>query len=182
MDALQYYFLATLLLALGVCAWLTNLLTLPGNWLVLGMAALFAWLGPHNESWGISWLIVGVLAALAVLGEIVEFAASALGAKKRGASRRAAVLSILGAMIGSIAGATAGLPIPILGPVIGAVLGGAAGAFGGAYAGETWKGRTHGESFSAGRGAFSGRLWGMIGKIAVGAVMLVVLALDLFFI
>lgn len=180
MDAFQYYLLATLLLAAGICAWLTNLLTLPGNWLVLGMAALFTWLGPNDGSWGISWLNIGVLAALAVIGEIIEFAASALGAKKQGASRRAAVLSIIGAMLGSIAGATAGLPVPILGPVIGAVLGGAGGAFAGAYVGENWKGRTHQESFSVGRGAFAGRLWGMIGKIAVGAVMVVVLAIDLF--
>lgn len=180
MDAVQYYLLATLLLTAGVCAWLTNLLTLPGNWIVLGLAALFAWLGPRDGSWGISWLVVAILAALAVLGEIVEFAASAWGAAKQGASRRAAVLSILGAMVGSIMGATAGLPIPILGPVVGAVLGGAVGAFGGAYLGESWKGRTHGESVLVGRGAFSGRLWGMIGKIAVGAVMIVVLALDAF--
>jgi uncharacterized protein len=180
MDAVQYYLLAMLLIAAGVCAWLTNLLTLPGNWIVVALAALFAWLGPRDGSWGISWLVVGILTALAVLGEIIEFAASALGAAKQGASRRAAVLSILGAMIGSIAGATAGLPIPILGPVVGAVLGGAVGAFGGAYLGEGWKGRTHGESVLAGRGAFSGRLWGMVGKIAVGAIMIVLLALDAF--
>ena len=83
-------------------------------------------------------------------------------------------------MLGSIVGAMAGIPVPILGPVIGAVLGGGAGAYGGAYLGESWKGRTHGESVAVGRGAFSGRLWGMIGKTAVGAVMIVVLAIDLF--
>jgi len=180
MDAVQYYLLATLLLAAGLCAWLTNLLTLPGNWGVLGLAALFAWLGPHDSTWGVSWLLVGVLAALAILGEIIEFAASAMGAAKQGASRRAAVLSIVGAMVGSITGAMVGVPLPLLGPIIGAVLGGAAGAFGGAYLGETWKGRAHGERVAVGRGAFSGRLWGMIGKFAVGAVMMVILALDLF--
>jgi uncharacterized protein YqgC (DUF456 family) len=178
MDAVQYYTLAILLVAAGVCAWLTNLLTLPGNWIVVALAALFAWLGPQVGSLGVSWLIVGILTALAVLGEIIEFAASAWGASKQGASRRAAALSILGAMFGGIAGATAGLPIPVIGPIVGAVLGGALGAFGGAYLGETWKGRTHGESMLAGRGAFSGRLWGMVGKIAVGAVMIVLLGLD----
>jgi uncharacterized protein YqgC (DUF456 family) len=180
MDAALYYLLATLLITAGVCAWLTNLLTLPGNWIVLAFALLFAWLVPLDGSRGVSWLVIAILAALAIVGEIIEFAASAWGAAKRGASRRAAVLSVLGAIIGSIAGATAGLPLPLIGPIVGAVLGGAVGAFAGAYLGETWKGRTHGESVLAGRGAFSGRLWGMIGKVAVGAVMLVVLALDAF--
>ena len=180
MEAAQYYLLATLLIAAGACAWLTNLLTLPGNWAVLALAALFAWLGPRDGSWGIRWSVVAILAALAVLGEIIEFAASAWGTARQGASRRAAMLSIFGAMVGSILGATAGLPIPVIGPIVGALLGGAAGAFGGAYLGESWKGRTHGESLLAGRGAFSGRLWGMAGKIAVGAVMVVVLAFDAF--
>jgi uncharacterized protein len=62
-----------------------------------------------------------------------------------------------------------------------ALLGGAAGAFFGAYLGEAWKGRAHEHRVAAGRGAFSGRIWGTVGKLAVGAAMLVIVAWDAFF-
>ena len=62
-----------------------------------------------------------------------------------------------------------------------ALVGGAAGAFFGAYLGEAWKGRPHDERIAAGRGAFTGRIWGTVGKLAVGAVMLAIVAWDAFF-
>jgi uncharacterized protein YqgC (DUF456 family) len=181
MDAAWLYFIwAVLLVAIGCAAWLLTLVTLPGNWLIVAAAALFAFLLPENAGRGITWITVAMLVALAILGEIVEFAAGAAGAAKQGASRRAVVLSIVGAMIGSIAGLAIGAPIPILGSFIMALLGGAAGAFAGAYFGETWKGRTDEERFAAGKGAFIGRLWGTAGKLAVGAIMLAILAWDAF--
>jgi uncharacterized protein YqgC (DUF456 family) len=88
---------------------------------------------------------------------------------------------MVGAIVGSILGLMIGLPILIVGPFIMAVLGGAAGAFAGAYLGEAWKGRGHEARIAVGRGAFTGRIWGTIGKLAVGAVMLVVVAWDAFF-
>jgi hypothetical protein len=62
-----------------------------------------------------------------------------------------------------------------------ALVGGAAGAFFGAYLGEAWKGRPHDARVAAGRGAFTGRIWGTVGKLAVGAIMLVIVAWDAFF-
>ena len=62
-----------------------------------------------------------------------------------------------------------------------AVVGGAAGAFFGAYMGETWKGRPEADRVAVGRGAFAGRIWGTVAKLAVGAVMLAILAWDAFF-
>jgi len=181
MEAWAYYLWATLLvLACGV-AWLTTLVTVPGNWLIAGLAALFAWLAPAGDGRGITWTTVAVLLGLAVLGEVVEFAASAAGAAKQGASKRGVALSMLGAMVGSMLGLMVGTPIPILGQFVMALLGGAVGAFAGAYLGEAWKGREHEERVAAGRGAFSGRIWGTIGKLAVGAVMLVIVAWDAFF-
>jgi uncharacterized protein len=107
--------------------------------------------------------------------------AGAAGAAKTGASWRAIALSIVGAFLGSLAGLFVGLPVPILGPLIVAVLGGAAGAFGGAYVGELWKGRGEPERIAAGRGAFTGRIWGTLGKLATGAVMVAIVAYDAFF-
>jgi uncharacterized protein len=182
MDADWGYYLWALLLVAGcVFAWLLNLVTLPGNWLVVGAAALFAWLIPEQAGRGVSWTVVAVLLGIAVLGEVIEFVAGAAGAARQGASRRAIVLSVVGAIVGSIVGLGVGAPILIIGPLVMAVLGGAAGAFAGAYLGEVWKGRDEPERIAAGRGAFFGRIWGTVGKLAVGAVMLAIVAFDAFF-
>ena len=182
MGWLYYVWALLLVLACGV-AWLTTLVTLPGNWFIVGLVALFAYLLPAESGGGITWTAVAVLLCLAVLGEAIEFAASAAGAAKKGASKRSVALSIVGAGVGSIAGIAIGLPIPI--PVIGsfimALVGGAAGAFFGAYLGEAWKGRPHELRIEAGRGAFTGRIWGTVGKLAVGVVMLVIVAWEAFF-
>jgi len=182
MDVDWTYYLWSLLLVAGsILAWLLNLVALPGNWIVLGLAALFAWLLPEKAGNGMSWTTVFVLLGLAVLGEVIEFVAGAAGAAKQGASRRAIALSMVGAVVGSLVGLGIGAPIPILGSLVMAVLGGAAGAFAGAYVGEVWKGRTEPERRAAGRGAFFGRIWGTVGKLAVGAVMLAIVAWDAFF-
>jgi hypothetical protein len=177
-----YYMLAILLVLACGGAWLTNLVTLPGNWIVVGLAALFAWLLPEaaDGGRGMDWTTVLVLLGLAAAGEVIEFAASAAGAAKQGASRRGVMLSIGGAMVGSIAGLAVGVPIPVIGSLVAAVVGGAAGAFAGAYLGEAWKGSEEGQRRAVGRGAFIGRLWGTAGKLAVGAIMLVVVAWDAF--
>jgi uncharacterized protein YqgC (DUF456 family) len=182
MDPWLYYLLAVVLvLACGV-AWLTNLVTAPGNWIVVGLAVLFAWLfrEPVDGGRGMDWATVLVLLGLAVAGEVVEFVAGAAGAAKQCASRRSVALSILGALVGSIMGLAVGIPVPIVGSLVAAVLGGAAGAFVGAYLGEAWKGRGEEERMAAGRGAFVGRLWGTAGKLAVGAIMLAIVAWDAF--
>jgi hypothetical protein len=88
---------------------------------------------------------------------------------------------MLGAMLGSIVGLATGAPIPVLGSFVMAVLGGAAGAFAGAYLGEAWKGRPGAERVAAGRGAFAGRLWGTVGKLSAGAIMLALVAWDALF-
>ncbi|MBW3542138.1 MAG: DUF456 domain-containing protein [Planctomycetes bacterium] len=175
------YVWATLLLLANLAAWVSSVFTLPGNWLMLVFTALYAWLLPAGIHPRVSWIVVAVALGLAILGEIVEFVAGAAGAARQGASRRGVVLSIVGAVVGSIAGAVFALPIPIVGPLIGAVAGGAVGAFAGAYLGESGSTRTHAERFAIGRGALLGRLLGTAGKLALGAVMLVVITLDSFF-
>jgi hypothetical protein len=178
MNAWLYYALAVALLALGFICWLANLLGLPGNWGLFGLAALFAWLVPPEGGRSLSWKTVWILLALAIVGEIIEFAMGAAGAAKRRASRRSQWLSLLGALVGSIGGAIVGLPVPLIGSAAAALLGGAAGAFAGAYLGESWAHRPHGHSMDVAKGAFAGRLWGAVGKFAVGAIMLVLTAVD----
>jgi uncharacterized protein YqgC (DUF456 family) len=177
---LYYLWVAMLLLASGA-AWTLSLFALPGNWLVVGFAALFAWLVPADVGRGVGWITVAVIAGLAVLGEVLELAAGAAGAAKQGASRRSMVLALIGTVIGSICGATVTLPIPLVGPILGALGGGALGAFAGAYLGESWKGRSSQESLAVGKGALLGRLLGTVGKMGVGAVMIVIVTVDALF-
>ena len=177
-PAWVYYPLAVLLVLVCVATWLLNLLTLPGNWFVVGLAAGFAWLFPVELGRGIEWRTVVILAAIAAAGEIVEFAAGATGAAKKGASRRAVALSLVGAVVGGVAGLLVGVPIPVIGPLVVAVFGGAIGAFAGAYLGELWKGRGEDQRIAAGQGAFKGRLWGTLGKLAAGAIMIAITAYD----
>jgi uncharacterized protein YqgC (DUF456 family) len=181
MEAWLYYLWAILFIAACALAWFATLFSLPGNWLIVGCSALFAWLFLPDTGRGITWTTVAVLAGLAVLGEIVEFAAGAAGAAKQGASKRGVALAMVGALVGSVAGVAIGLPIPVVGSFVMALVGGAAGAFFGAYIGEAWKGRPHEARVAAGRGAFSGRIWGTVGKLTVGAVMLAIVAWDALF-
>src|SRR5882757_9260912 len=118
MDAWVYYLWALLLIGACGLAWLTTLVALPGNWLIVGCTALFAWLLSHDGGRGISWTTVAVLAGLAVLGEIVEFAAGAAGAAKQGASKRSVALAMVGALVGSVLGIAVGSPIPVLGSFV----------------------------------------------------------------
>jgi uncharacterized protein YqgC (DUF456 family) len=177
-PALAYYPAAIVLIALCIGAWSTSLFTLPGNWIVVALAAGFAWLFPEEQGHGVGWWTVGVAGALAVVGEVIEFAAGAAGAAKQGASKRAVALSLVGAIIGSVVGVMIGAPVPILGSFVMALLGGAGGAFAGAYVGEMWKGRTESERMAAGQGAFVGKIWGTLGKLASGAVAVAIIAVD----
>jgi uncharacterized protein YqgC (DUF456 family) len=176
-----YYIWATLLVLASGVAWVATLFALPGTWGMVAMTALFAWLVPIDDGRGVSWMTVAVVAGLAGLAEVIETAAGAAGAAKLGASKRAMILAVVGTVVGSLCGAMIALPIPLVGPILGALGGGAFGAFGGAFLGETWKGKTSDESLAIGKAALIGRLLGTFGKLLVGAVMFMVVAVDAFF-
>src|SRR6476646_4638740 len=114
MEAWLYYIWAIALVVACGLSWLTTLVALPGNWFIAGCAALFAWLLPAETGRGITWTTVAVLAGLAILGEVVEFAAGAAGAAKQGASKRGVALAMVGALVGSVAGVAVGSPLPII--------------------------------------------------------------------
>jgi uncharacterized protein YqgC (DUF456 family) len=131
---------------------------------------------------GIGLWTAGAVVALAVLGEVIELAAGAAGAAKSGGSRRGMLLAVVGAMGGSIAGAILGvaIPIPLVGPLIGAIVGGGLGAFGGAYAGEAWKGKSEEQRLAVSTAAMLGRVFGTVGKLGIGAIMVVVTTVAVF--
>ncbi|MBS0260936.1 MAG: DUF456 family protein [Planctomycetes bacterium] len=183
MQSFWYYTFAVLFSLLNLGALASNLITLPGNWFIVLTSVIFALVVKHPTATGLNWWVVGVVAGLAVLGEVLEFAAGAAGAAKSGGSKRGMFISMLGAMAGSLGGAFLGtwIPIPVVGNLIGAVVGGAAGAFGGAYLGESWKGQGEEERLTISKAAMIGRVLGTVGKLGIGVIMVVVTTIDVFF-
>jgi uncharacterized protein YqgC (DUF456 family) len=123
----------------------------------------------------VSWTMLGMAAGLAALGEVLKFVLGAAGSRRAGGSTRAAALAILGSLIGGIMGTA--LPVPIVGTLIGACLG----AFAGSLIGDLWAGRPLFPSVEAGWGAAMGRFWGTVSKLAIGGIIVVILALAAFF-
>jgi uncharacterized protein len=171
--AYQITAILILLFATGI-GWVLTLIAMPGNWLIVAVAAVYAWLGPQSGATQLEWRTVAVLLVLAIVGEILEFFAGVVGARRAGGSRRAAIYSLVGSFGGAIAGATAGIPIPVLGSAIGAVFGGALGAFGGAAFAEYSLGVHAHQSMKVGQAAFWGRLLGTGAKTVVASVMAIV--------
>jgi uncharacterized protein YqgC (DUF456 family) len=175
-------FVGAILLVLGnLGAWCLTVLQLPGNWLIVLLTALAAWLMPQETRFSISWLTAGIVFGLAVIGEVLELGAGVAVAKKQGASRRAVWLALLGGIAGALFGAGGGSFVPVLGTLIGILFGGAGGAFLGAYLGETWKGRSEEQAIAVGSAVAIGRTLGVLGKMVVGIVMVLVAAWDTFF-
>jgi uncharacterized protein YqgC (DUF456 family) len=174
---------ALLLATTLIVGWLLNLISLPGNWINVAATALYALLMPSAGRLGVGWFVVVVIVGLAMLGEVIEFAAGAAGAKKAGGSRRSAWLALAGGVAGALIGVFAGvvIPIPIIGSMIGALLFAGLGSLGGAVLGETWVGRDADHSWRVGKAAFWGRLMGTLGKIVVGAVIVSVVLAALVF-
>ncbi len=177
-----YYLCGILLLVGNLAAWVGTIFMMPGNWIIVALAALSAYFLPETETGlGFGWTFVAVLGGLALLGEFVEFFGSASKARQYGASRRAMVLSILGAIAGAIVGGMVGW---LLGPIVGVILvivSGGVGAFAGTYLGETWKGRPQNERMAISRAALFGRLFGTAGKLIIGLAMVCLTALASFY-
>ncbi len=153
---------------------------LPGTWVLIAAAILidcldWMWLPPGAPlTFHPLTLIAAILVGL--VGEALEFALAAAGAKRFGASRR----GMIGAVIGGVAGALAGTAliwIPIVGTFIGALAGTAAGAI----IGETSDGKkTMREAAQPAIGAVIGRVLGTLAKLPVAVIVLAILAVAVF--
>ncbi|AWV07431.1 DUF456 domain-containing protein [Marilutibacter maris] len=111
---LLYYILASVLIVIGIAG--TVLPALPGVPLVFVGMLLAAWTGDFQQ---VGWMPLVALGALTVLSLLVDFAATAMGAKRVGASR----LALIGAMIGTFAGLMFGFVGIFVGPFVGALVG-----------------------------------------------------------
>jgi uncharacterized protein YqgC (DUF456 family) len=173
------YIWATALVLINGCWLATNLFGLPGNWLMILGTALLAWYysgsaGPGGDSMFSPFVLVAAV-VLALAGEILEFIAGMVGARKAGASKRGAAGALVGGLVGALAG-TFAIPVPIVGSLIGAALG----AAGGAVLLEVSGGKELGGSLKAGLGAGTGRLLGTVVKLVVGAMIWAIVAVAAF--
>lgn len=168
---MSYWFLVGLLIALNIVSLMSNLFLLPGNWFMTGLLCIFLMFSDYGH--GPTWMIAVVCVVLAGLGEVLEFAMGSAAAGKKGASRRAMLISMGLSFVCSIVG-TFVVPIPIVGSVIGAILGAAIGAFAGAWLGEAWKGTDPTLRTEISHAAMLGRLFGMVAKGVVGVTIFVV--------
>ena len=108
------YLIAALLILVGLAG--TILPALPGLPLVFGGMLLAAWAGDFQHV-GIPML--AFLGLLTLLSLVIDFWATALGAKRVGASRKA----IVGAMLGTLGGLVFGPLGLFIGPFVGALAG-----------------------------------------------------------
>lgn len=156
-----YYVLSVLLVLVGIAG--TILPALPGLPLVFAGMLLAAWAGDFQQV-GVPMLVV--LGLLTVFSLAVDFWATALGAKRVGASK----LAIIGAMVGTVAGLFFG-PIGLL-----------MGPFAGAIGGELIHRRSLqkqdlGQAAKIGVGTWFGILFGTVLKLALAFTMLGLFAL-----
>lgn len=151
--------LALLLVAAGVAG--TVLPALPGVPLVFGGLAVAAGIDGYERVTGTTVLVLGLLT---VLSFGLDFAATALGAKRVGASP----LAIAGSLAGTVAGVFLGLPGIVLGPFVGAV------------AGELLAQGGPGRAARVGVATWVGLLVGTAAKVALVFTMLAVFAFAYF--
>jgi uncharacterized protein len=151
MNATALWILAIILVVVGALG--IVLPALPGVPLIYAGMVLAASIDDFQR---IGWITLTVLGLLTVIAFIVDFAASAMGAKRVGASARA----VWGAIIGTIVGLFFGIPGLILGPFVGAVIG---------------EITVHGKVGTAGRvglATWIGLLFGTLFKLAIAFSML----------
>lgn len=151
MNATALWIVALLLMIVGTLG--IVLPALPGVPLMFAGMVLAASIDDFQK---IHWLTVTILGILTVIAFVVDFAASALGAKRVGASARA----IWGAVAGTIVGLFFGIPGLLFGPFVGAVIG---------------EMTVHGRLDRAGRvglGTWIGLVFGTLFKLAIGFAML----------
>lgn len=162
---------AILLVCVLLIAWLTNVLGLPGNWLMLAIAVVYWILRPEGSGVTIGLPVLVIMAMLAGLGELLELILSSAGVTKAGGAKRSAGYAIVGSIAGGFLGVIIGVPIPVFGPIIGSLLFGSLGAMAGAIYGEVSSGETYSQAFEIGKAAFVGRALGTLAKMLVGLAM-----------
>ncbi len=160
-----YYVIAALLVVVGVLG--TVLPALPGLPLVFAGMLLAAWAGDFQQIGVVTLVVLGLMTLVSLA---VDFWATAVGAKRVGASRKA----VVGAVIGTVAGLFFG-PVGIF-----------VGPFAGALAGELLHRRSLGhrdlgDAARIGFGTWLGVVLGVVLKLGLAFAMIGLFAFAWFF-
>jgi hypothetical protein len=145
-------------LLMGVALFLIPL-GIPGLWIMVGVLALGAVLGD------VGVFILIVCLALAFSAEILEFFIVQKLNIRYGGSR----LAFWGAIFGGVIGVIVGMPIPIIGSIIAGFLG----SFAGAMAATLYETKRFDSAARVGWGVLIGRMWAAATKVAAGIVIFV---------
>lgn len=166
------WLIAILFILLGLGCIFLVIMQLPGTWVMLflglGAQLLNGYVFDATEHASYGWWALGIGLAVAILGEVAEALAGAVGTKAGGGTKR----GMVGAFIGGIAGAIGGsflIPIPIVGTLIGAVVGTFIGAVIGETSGNSPK--TVGDSIKPAMGASLGRILGTTIKMICAIIV-----------
>jgi len=154
-----WYILAGVLILVGIAG--TVLPALPGLPLVFAGMLLAAWADHFQQ---VGWIVLVLLGLLTALSVVIDFFATALGAKRVGASK----LAVAGAMVGTFAGLFFG-PIGLF-----------TGPFLGALGGELIHSREVGKATKVGFGTWVGIVLGVVLKLGLAFLMLGLFALAWF--
>jgi len=138
------------------------LLGLPGAFVIVVGALLYNLI---TWSLAISWKLLAILAALAILAEVLEAFVMVYGAKLGGVSKYGTFGTVAGAIVG---GLLLSAVMPIVGTIIGVFLGAILGAFLAEYA------HTH----HAGK-AWKAAVTALIGRGLVSVVKLVIVVVQI---
>jgi uncharacterized protein YqgC (DUF456 family) len=155
---LLWWFIVIVLFAVGLIG--TVVPVLPGTVIILAAAVAHRLMVADGRSVG--WGVIAVLVVLTLISYGIDFFSGFLGAKYFGASRWGTFGAILGALVGLFFG--------IIGLFVGPIVG--------ALAGELIAGKRLVDAGRAGWGSLLGNLGGMLGKLAIGVIMITIFLVN----
>lgn len=164
MDSIIF---VNVLVVVGLIAGLgLTLVSLPGNFFIFAIALAY---GFYDGFVTITYGTLAVVFGFLVVGELAEFVAGALGARKEKASMRATISALAGAIIGGLVGTAV---LPVIGSILGAMLG----AFAASYAAEYSKTGNADKAKRVGVSVMKGQAIGMIVKLVIAISMIGLIA------
>lgn len=151
------HIMAVICIGLMLLSLFLLLLGLPGNWVIFGLA--LAWSIFSKAAFG--WSFFGLLLGLAIVGEVLEFAAAHFGGKRFGGTSKGSLGGIIGALV-------LGIMCAPLFFGLGALLGALAGGFLGSFIFEKMNGMQTPKALKAAFGTMLGRFGGFLAKLGIG--------------
>ncbi len=137
-------------------------LGVPGSWIALVSILIFDIATGFST---VGWVLLVVMAGIAVLGEIVESFLGLVYVAHKGATK----WGVLGAFVGGLAGAIGGT---VVFPFIGSIIFGLVGAFAGAVIFEYVYYKSLDRALQTGFFAFIGKIGAMLVKFALGLIII----------